>query len=79
MAKAVKAQDGGGHPIQQIAIVRHQHQRAGKLQQVVFEDLERGDIEIVGRLVEQQHIGRFQHQRAIRTRARSPPLRFLTG
>ena len=42
--------------------MRHQHQRAGEIREAFFEHLERGDVEIVGGLVEQQKIGRPQHE-----------------
>ena len=42
--------------------MRHQHQRAGKFGEAVFQHFERGDVEIVGRLVEQQQVGGLQHQ-----------------
>ena len=42
--------------------MRHQHQRAGKLEQAFFEDLESGDVEIVGGLVEQENVGRLEHE-----------------
>ena len=40
----------------------HQHQRAGEFGEAVFQHFERGDVEIVGGLVEQQQVGRLQHQ-----------------
>ena len=42
--------------------MRHQHQRACVLQQALFENLERCNIQIVRRLIEQQQIRRLQHQ-----------------
>ena len=39
-----------------------QHQRAAIFQQALFQNLERWDVEIVGGLVQQQHIGGLQHQ-----------------
>ncbi len=39
-----------------------QDQRAGKLEQILFEDFERGNVEVVGGLVEQQHIGGLEHE-----------------
>ena len=40
----------------------HQHQCARKLQQTLFKNLQRRNIQIVGRLIQQQQIGGFQHQ-----------------
>ena len=42
--------------------MRNQHQRAGKVEQIFFQNFKRGNIQIVGRLVEQQNVGRLQHQ-----------------
>ena len=39
-----------------------QHHRAGKFEQALLQDFERGDIQIVGGLIEQQHVGGGQHQ-----------------
>ena len=62
VAIAIQTEHDGRHAIQQIAIVSHQHQRAAKFEQALFEDLERGDVEIVCGLVQQQEIGGLQHQ-----------------
>ena len=40
-----------------------EHQRAGPALEEALEPVDRGDVEVVGRLVEQQHVGR-RHQRA---------------
>jgi hypothetical protein len=50
------------HAVEQIAVVRDQDQRAGKFEQILFQDFERGNVEIVGGLVEQQHVGRLEHE-----------------
>ena len=42
--------------------MRHQHQRAGKIEEIFFQNFERRNIEVVGRLIEQQNIRRLQHQ-----------------
>ena len=59
---SVQPYDVGGNPIQQVTVVSHQHQRAGELHQAVFQDFQRRDVKIVGRFVEQQNVGRLQHQ-----------------
>ena len=59
-AGAVEGEDLRRQAIEQISIVCHQHQRAGKLQERFFQDIERRDIEIVRRLVEHQQIGGLQ-------------------
>ena len=35
---------------------------AGKLEEVLFEDFERGDVEVVGGLVEEEDVGRLEHE-----------------
>src|SRR5207302_47013 len=42
--------------------MRNQNQRACVFEQAVFQNLERGDIEIVRRLVQQQQVRRLEHQ-----------------
>ena len=62
VAEAVEAQHHIRHAVEHVAVMRDQHKRALELQQRLFQDLERGDVEIVGRLVEHQHVRRLQHQ-----------------
>ena len=40
----------------------HQHQRAREIPQTVLQHLQRPDVQVVGRLVEQQQVGRLAHQ-----------------
>ena len=48
----------GGAIVEETAVVRDQHERAGKtLFQIVFQPLDRLDVEVVRGLVEQQHLG----------------------
>ena len=42
--------------------MRDQHQRATIFEQALFQNLERRNIEIVGRFVEQEDVGGLQHQ-----------------
>ena len=58
----IQAEDGGGDAVEQVAIVRDQDQGAGEFGEAVFEDLEGGDVEIVGGLVEQQDVGGLEHE-----------------
>ena len=47
-----------GTVVQETAVVRDQHERAGKTPlQVIFQPLDGFDVQVVGRLVEQQHVG----------------------
>jgi KaiC/GvpD/RAD55 family RecA-like ATPase len=57
-----KRHDLGRHPIEQVTIVCDKHQRADKLQEALFQHFERGDVQIVGRLIKQQDVARLQHQ-----------------
>ncbi len=54
---AVQVQDARGHVAQERAVVRHEHERPAALQQRFLEVLECGEIEVVGGLVQQQHVG----------------------
>ena len=79
-AHTIEGDDGGGHAVEQEAIVGHQHQGAGELGEAVLEHLQRGDVEIVGGLVEEQEVGRLEHEPGDEcTRARSPPDSRETG
>ena len=42
--------------------MRHEHERAGELEQALLEHLERRDVEVVRRLVEEQQVGGLEHQ-----------------
>ena len=42
--------------------MRDEHQRARELEQALLQHLERRDVEVVGGLVEEQHVGRLEHQ-----------------
>ena len=57
-----RARISGGDAVEQEAVVGDQHQRARELQQAVLQHLQRRDVEVVGRLVEDQQVGRLQHQ-----------------
>ena len=61
-AIGVETQNRRRQPIEQIPIVRDQHDGSGKLQQALFEHFQRRDIKVVRRFVGQQDIGRFEHQ-----------------
>ena len=68
-AAAIELEDPAGDVVEEIAIVRHRDDRA---RVVLEEPLEPGDrfgVEMVGRLVEQQQVGRLQQQPAQRDAA----------
>src|SRR3974390_305537 len=57
MAVALEGQDVGGDAIEEPAIVADDHGAAGEIFQRLLERAQRVNVEIVGRLVEQQHVG----------------------
>ncbi len=62
VAAAVETENGVGDAIEQIAVVRDEDQGAGEFEQRFLENLERGDIEVVGWLVEDEHVGWLKHE-----------------
>jgi hypothetical protein len=50
-----------GHPLEEVPVVADHHQRAGPAVEQVLELGERLDVQVVGWLVEQQHVG-FGHE-----------------
>ena len=61
-AAAVEGEQLRRDAVEQVAVVRDQHQRARELEQALLQHLERRDVEVVRGLVEQQHVGGLQHQ-----------------
>src|SRR6478752_9388426 len=62
MAVALEGEDMGRDTVEEPAIVADDHGAAGVILQRLFERTQRVDVEIVGRLVEQQDVrARFQH------------------
>ncbi|MNS33755.1 hypothetical protein D3C72_658730 [compost metagenome] len=57
----VQFDDAGGHAVQEGAIVGNQQHAAPEADQQVFEPADGGDVEVVGRFVEQQDV-RLGHQ-----------------
>ena len=54
LAVVLQGEDLGGHLVQQVAVVRDQHHRAAELVERRFQRLAGGDVQVVGRLIEQQ-------------------------
>ena len=52
-----------GHPVQQVAVVADQQHRARIISQIGFQPKGRLEIEMVGRLVQQQQVGFGEQQR----------------
>jgi hypothetical protein len=53
----VEFEDPLGGIVEEIAVVGHRHHGAGEAQQVLLQPFDGFGIEVVGRLVEQQHVG----------------------
>ncbi len=65
----IELEDPLGCIVQKIAIMRHRHHRARKAQQELLEPFDALGIEVIGRFVEQQHVGLGQEQAAERDAA----------
>src|SRR5262249_33072284 len=49
-------------PVHQLAVVADEHDGAGELGQALLQHFQGRDVEIVGWLVEQQQVGRLEHE-----------------
>ena len=63
---AVELQNPTGHVVQEVTVVRHGDDRTLVLLEVLLEPVNRLGVEVVRRLVEQQHVGLLQQQTAQR-------------
>ena len=63
---AVELENPLGRVVEKVAVVGHGHDRAGKFLQELLEPVHAFRIEVVGRLVQQQHVGLGQQQPAQR-------------
>ena len=63
----------GADRVEEPAVVRHDQQRAAARREMAREPVDALDVEVVGRLVEQQQLGAVEQQRASAIRRRSPP------
>src|SRR6185437_14869843 len=62
MAVAFEGQDVGGDAVEEPAVMADDDGAAGKILQRLFQRAQRIDVEVVGRFVEQQHVGaRLEH------------------
>ena len=61
---SVEFENPACHVVEEVAVVRHGDDRAFVLCQVLFEPVNAFGIQMVGRLVEQQHVGLLQEQAA---------------
>jgi hypothetical protein len=57
MAVALEGQDVGRDAVEEHAIVADDHGAAGEILQRLFQRAQRFGVEVVGRFVEQQHVG----------------------
>src|SRR5262249_17970420 len=57
-----KSQDLVSNLVQKVPIVRHQEYRSIEFLQAILQDIQRGDVQIVRRLVKYQDISFLQHQ-----------------
>ncbi len=71
-AAALELQHRGADRLEEPAVVRHEHDRRVERLQVRLQPLERGDVEVVGRLVEQEQVG-IARERAGQRRAGELP------
>jgi hypothetical protein len=54
--------DARRHGLEEATIVRHEQHRALEARERLFEDLRRGDVEVVRRLVEEEQVARLEQQ-----------------
>ena len=60
---AIEFEDPLGRVVEEVAVVRHRDDRPGKAREKLFEPLHALGVEMIGRFVEQQHVG-FREQQA---------------
>src|SRR5437868_11643751 len=73
VALALERQHVGGDAVQEPAVVADDDRAAGEILERLFERAQRVDVEIVGRLVEQQDVGAgFEHFRQMHPVALAP-------
>ncbi len=58
---AVEPDGGAADPLQETPVVRDHDERGGRADEFVFQPLDHGKVEMVGRLVEQQDVGFRRH------------------
>ena len=62
LAVALEREHVGGDAVEEPAVVGDDHRAARELEQRLFERAQRVDVEVVGRLVEQQHVAAHQQR-----------------
>ena len=58
----IEFHDMGGHPIQEVAVVADEHEAAGPFEQELLEPEEALQIQVVGRLVQEQQVRPLHEQ-----------------
>ena len=76
---AIELEDPARHIVQEVAVVGDGHDGALVLGQEPLQPRHRFGVQMVGRLVEQQHVGVGEQQPAQATRRRSPPESVVTS
>jgi hypothetical protein len=71
---AIDFDDAGGDTLEECTVVRHEQQRAAILGQERFEPENRVEVEMIGRFVEQKHVG-VGHERTREQDAAAPSAR----
>src|SRR5207302_5844161 len=61
-ALPIEAKYDAGHAIQEVAVMRDQHERTAEFEQAFFEDFQGGDVEVVGGLIQQKNVGGLKHE-----------------
>lgn len=65
---ALEGENMGADTVEEPAVVAYDHGTAGKVFQALFQSTHSVDIDIVGRLVEEQHVGlAFERQSQVKT------------
>ena len=72
VAVLVELDDAGDAPVEEGPVVRHHHHRTGDAVDEGLELVEPGEVEVVGGLVEQQHVVARQQDRGQRGPGRLP-------
>ena len=61
-AFAVQGEQVGRDAFEQIAVVGDEDEGTGEREQAVFQHFQGRDVQVVGRLVENEHVGRLEHE-----------------
>ena len=62
LAVAIEAEDLRRDAIEHVAVVGNEDEGAAEIEEILFEGLERGDIEVVGGFVQKEEVGFLEHE-----------------